>query len=608
MDTPLPLLDVRSLSVEFRSRRSAFKAVRDLSFTVGHGETLAIVGESGSGKSVTALSLMRLIEREGGTVTGGEALFKPNGVAPMDLFALDERRMRAIRGNAISMIFQEPMTSLNPVLTIGDQLTEVLHLHRNTTRKQAESKAIELLDKVQLTDPERRIRQYPHELSGGMRQRVMIAMALACAPKLLIADEPTTALDVTIQAGILDLVRQLQKETGTAVIFITHDMGVVAEIADRVIVMRHGERVEAGETTALFRSPQAPYTRTLLDAVPRLGAGAPVYAAPAPDRSVSGKAAEIASDGKVLRVENLVTRFPVRKGPFHRHIANVHAVEGISLTLRRGETLGLVGESGSGKSTIGRSILKLVEPNSGGIFINGRDVSKLNGQAMRPFRKNVQMVFQDPYASLNPRISIAELVTEPLVIHAPGLTAQDRRDKAAELLRRVELPVDSLDRFPHQFSGGQRQRLCIARALSSHPSIIIADEPVSALDVSVQKQVIELMRELQKDFGIAYLFISHDLAVVEEMSHRIAVLDQGRIVETGPTDAVLSDPYHAYTRTLLSAVPVADPARRCERQALLPVRERKTPVFPLGYEAPKQSFLDLGKGHLVSAAQSGASQ
>ncbi len=599
MDAPAPLLDVRSLSVEFASRRGTTAAVRDLSFTVNHGETLAIVGESGSGKSVTALSIMRLIEHEGGTITGGEVLFHPNGSGPVDLAGLDEVEMRAIRGNAISMIFQEPMTSLNPILTIGDQIVEVLLLHRDISRANAARKAVELLDRVQLTDPERRMSQYPHELSGGMRQRVMIAIALACAPKLLIADEPTTALDVTIQAGILELIRILQQETGTAVIFITHDMGVVAEIADRIVVMRNGERVEAGPTDAIFRAPQAPYTRALLQAVPRLGAGAPRYAEPKPPEDISGRAAVLAEQGYVLRVEDLVTRFPVRKGPFRRHVANIHAVEGISLFLRRGETLGLVGESGSGKSTIGRSILKLVDATSGTIHVEGRDITEFGPDAMRPVRRHVQMVFQDPYASLNPRLSVAELVTEPLAIHT-DMNARDRRDVAADLLRRVELPVDSLDRYPHQFSGGQRQRLCIARALSSKPRIIIADEPVSALDVSVQKQVIELMRELQDEFGIAYLFISHDLAVIEQVSHRIAVMDRGRIVETGPTDAVLSDPRHDYTRMLLAAVPIPDPSRRDEGSRITAIRERKSPIQPIGFVPQQQAFAEVGDQHLVA--------
>ncbi|MHB1103682.1 MAG: ABC transporter ATP-binding protein [Devosia sp.] len=593
----LPLLDVRKLSVEFRSRGKTLQAVRNLSFSVHPGKTLAIVGESGSGKSVTALSLLRLIEREGGTITSGEILLRGADGSVVDLAQREEADMRAIRGAEIAMIFQEPMTSLNPVLTIGDQLTESLLVHRALRLPRARASALELLDRVRMTDPERRLKQFPHELSGGMRQRVMIAMALACSPKILIADEPTTALDVTIQAGILDLIHTLQEQTGTAVVFITHDMGVVAEIADDVVVMRNGECVETAPAGTLFAAPQAAYTRTLLDAVPKLGSGAPVYAAPKIDMSVSGKALYTTSDGMVLRVSNLVTRFPVRKGPLKRLVANVHAVEQVSFFLRAGETLGLVGESGSGKSTIGRSILKLVEPTSGQIFLEGRDVSELSPSAMRPLRRNLQMVFQDPYASLNPRLSVADLITEPLVIHCK-LSAIDRREIASELLRRVSLPVDSLDRYPHQFSGGQRQRLCIARALSSKPKIIIADEPVSALDVSVQSQVIALMRELQHEFGIAYLFISHDLAVIEQMSHRVAVLDQGRIVELGPTADVLSHPGHRYTRELLSAVP-GTPGCRFERKSQL-VQERKSPIFPVGYAARPMAYDTLGPDHLVA--------
>ncbi|BCH27545.1 ABC transporter ATP-binding protein [Mesorhizobium sp. L-8-3] len=587
----VPLLDVRNLTVGFRSRRHSRLAVRDLSFSVAPGEVLAIVGESGSGKSVTALSLMRLIEREGGRIESGSIRFRRHGDDVIDLAGLDERHMRAIRGNLMSMVFQEPMTSLNPVLTIGDQLMETLIEHRRLGFGEARRLAVGMLERVRISDPERRIGQYPHELSGGMRQRVMIAIALACAPKLLIADEPTTALDVTIQAGILDLIRTLREDTGTAVIFITHDMGVVAELADRVVVMRDGERVETAPTRELFARPQAAYTRALLDAVPRLGSGAPVYAAPALQM-------EAVAPPPVLEVENLVTRFPVRKGPFRRLVAEVHAVDNVSLHLDRGETLGLVGESGSGKSTIGRSILKLVEPTSGRIVVGGRDVTRLGRDAMRPVRRSLQMVFQDPYASLDPRMSIADLVTEPLAIHS-DMRRAERRERAVELLRRVGLDPDSLDRFPHQFSGGQRQRICIARALSSRPDIIVADEPVSALDVSVQARVIELLRELQQEYGIAYLFISHDLAVVERMSHRVAVLDQGRIVETGPTGLVLADPKHAYTKELVAAVPVADPARG--RRLLMPVPQRKSPVRPLGWEPPVQRYVSLAGERLVAA-------
>ena len=591
-----PLLSVENLSVSFGPVTKPAAAVHDLSFDLFAGETLAIVGESGSGKSVTALSLMRLIEREGGRLDGGRIAFQLNENKIVDLAASTDTEMQHIRGNHISMIFQEPMTSLNPVLTIGDQICETLIHHRRLSKADALGEARDLLDRVRLSDPGQRLSQYPHELSGGMRQRVMIAMALACSPRLLIADEPTTALDVTIQAGILDLIRDLQKTTGTAVIFITHDMGVVAEIADRVVVMRNGRLVETATTDALFHQPKAEYTRELLNAVPKLGAGAPVYAAPRSRDSDQrhGSSAD-RGDNIILDVKNLVTRFPIHKGFMRRLVARVHAVENVSFTLRAGETLGLVGESGSGKSTIGRSVLKLVEPESGHIFYGGKDLARLDRHHMRPYRRDLQMIFQDPYASLNPRMSIADIITEPLIIHT-ALSRIERREIAAALLQRVRLPVDSIDRFPHQFSGGQRQRICVARALSSKPRIIIADEAVSALDVSVQAEVINLMQELQAEDGIAYLFISHDIAVVEKMSHRIAVLDQGRIVETGPTDSVLRGAHHAYTRQLLEAVPVADPGRRHNR-SVLPLVERKTPIRPVDYVPLPLVYKDVAAGH-----------
>ena len=599
-NTRTPLLSVEDLSVSFGPADRPSAAVQDLSFDLFPGETLAIVGESGSGKSVTALSILRLIEREGGRLDKGRIAFRLDDASVVDLAASSEAQLQRIRGNSISMIFQEPMTSLNPVLTIGDQICETLIHHKRLSPSQALREARDLLDRVRLSDPDRRLSQYPHELSGGMRQRVMIAMALACSPRLLIADEPTTALDVTIQAGILDLVRELQQTSGTAVVFITHDMGVVAEIADRVVVMRHGKMIETAETGALFHQPRADYTRELLNAVPKLGSGAPVYAAPRSEpgeegqRHEAGRAAET-----VLEVSNLVTRFPIRKGMLKRLVARVHAVEDVSFTLRAGETLGLVGESGSGKSTIGRSVLKLVEPESGRILFAGKDLMPLSRRHMRPMRRDLQMIFQDPYASLNPRMSVAELVTEPLIIHT-ALNSRDRRDMAVELLARVRLPAASIDRYPHQFSGGQRQRICIARALSSKPRIIVADEAVSALDVSVQAEVIDLMQELQREDGIAYLFISHDIAVIEKMSHRVAVLDQGRIVEIGATDDVLQRPRHDYTRQLLDAVPVADPNRRRERASAAQI-ERKTPIRPVGYQPVASEYLSVGADHRVLA-------
>ena len=595
-----PLLSVENLSVSFGPAHTPLAAVQDLSFDLFAGETLAIVGESGSGKSVTALSILRLIEREGGRLDKGRIAFRLDDDSVVDLAESSEAQLQRIRGNSISMIFQEPMTSLNPVLRIGDQICETLIHHKQLSPSQALREARDLLDRVRLSDPGRRLSQYPHELSGGMRQRVMIAMALACSPRLLIADEPTTALDVTIQAGILDLIRELQQSSGTAVVFITHDMGVVAEIADRVVVMRQGRMIETADTGMLFRQPRADYTRQLLNAVPKLGSGAPVYAAP---RSTTGEEARRNEEGRaaetVLEVNNLVTRFPIHKGMLKRLVARVHAVEDVSFTLRAGETLGLVGESGSGKSTIGRSVLKLVEPESGSILFAGKDLMPLSRRHMRPMRRDLQMIFQDPYASLNPRMSVAELVTEPLIIHT-ALNARDRRDMAVELLARVRLPADSIDRFPHQFSGGQRQRICIARALSSKPRIIVADEAVSALDVSVQAEVIDLMQELQREDGIAYLFISHDIAVIEKMSHRVAVLDQGRIVEIGGTDDVLQRPRHDYTRQLLDAVPVADPSRRRERASAAQI-ERKTPIRPVGYRPVASEYLSVGADHLVLA-------
>ncbi len=599
--TSTPLLSVENLSVSFDTVNGPRAAVQDLSFDIFAGETLAIVGESGSGKSVTALSILRLIEREGGRLDKGRIAFRQDDRSVIDLAASSEAQLQRIRGNSISMIFQEPMSALNPVLTIGDQICETLVRHRRLSANEALREARDLLDRVRLSDPDRRLLQYPHELSGGMRQRVMIAMALACSPRLLIADEPTTALDVTIQAGILDLIRELQQKSGTAVIFITHDMGVVAEMADRVVVMRHGEMVETAETVALFRQPRAPYTRELLNAVPKLGSGAPVYAAAKsmagmPDSDTHAGPAE----ETVLEVKNLVTRFPVRKGLLRRLVARVHAVEDVSFILRAGETLGLVGESGSGKSTIGRSVLKLVEPESGHILFGGKDLVPLTRRHMRPIRRDLQMIFQDPYASLNPRMSVAELVTEPLFIHT-ALGHRERRDRAAELLARVRLPADSIDRYPHQFSGGQRQRICIARALSSKPKIIVADEAVSALDVSVQAEVIDLMQELQRQDGIAYLFISHDIAVIEKMSHRVAVLDQGRIVEIGTTDAVLQHPRHDYTRQLLDAVPVADPGCRRVRTSVQQI-ERKNPIRPIGHKPSPLAYQSIGTDHRVLTA------
>ncbi|MGB3066409.1 ABC transporter ATP-binding protein, partial [Sphingobacterium thalpophilum] len=519
------LLAVQGLSVEFGARAQPYRAVKSLDFTIGRGETVALVGESGSGKSVTALSILRLIERAGGRIASGSTRFVPRDGREVDLFGLEESALRRIRGNEISMIFQEPMTSLNPVMTVGDQLAEVYLLHQDISRQEAWRRAQDMLAAVKMSEPERRMTQYPGDLSGGMRQRVMIAMALACRPQLLIADEPTTALDVTVQAEIIDLIRDLQREVGMAVLFITHDMGVVAEIADRVVVMRHGDKIEESATAALLEAPTQPYTRDLLAAVPRLGDGSP-------DEAV------VQDRPPVLEVSGLAKRFPVKAGAFGKVVANVHAVEGVSFDLRAGETLALVGESGSGKSTTGRLLMKLVQPSEGSIHLAGQDVTHMTPEQMRAMRRHIQMIFQDPYASLNPRLHAWDLVSEPLKVHG-GHTREQRRERAAQLLERVSLPREFLDRYAHQFSGGQRQRLCIARALIVNPTIIVADEPVSALDVSVQARVIELMKELQAEMGLSYLFISHDIAVVEKVSHRVAVMYMGQIVEIGPTQEVL---------------------------------------------------------------------
>jgi len=544
----MPLLSVRNLKVAFGAK----EAVRELSFDVAAGATMALVGESGSGKSATALSILRLIEREGGRIAGGTiTLHEDEG--PIDITALDERQLRGLRGNRISMIFQEPMTSLNPVLTVGNQVAEVFVRHRGMARSEALAAARDALDSVRIPEPKRRLAQYPHELSGGLRQRVMIAMALACRPRLLIADEPTTALDVTTQAEILNLIRELQDEIGMAVLFITHDMGVVAEIADRIVVLREGRKVEEGPVGEVFGAPKHAYSQQLMAATPKLGSGSPN---PPP------------AGTKLLDVRDLTTRFTVRGG-FLEARRSIDAVNNVSLNIGRAETLGLVGESGCGKSTLARSILRLIEPASGSILLEGQEMMRSNRRELRAMRRHAQMVFQDPYASLNPRLPVHELVTEPARIHEV-VSARDQRDLAAELLRSVGLGEDAVDLYPHQFSGGQRQRLCIARALSVKPKLIVADEPVSALDVSIARQVTDLMLELQEREGISFLFISHDIAVIERVSHRIAVMHCGEIVETGPSQAVLRDPRHAYTRRLLASVPRPDPAWRRASPQLLP--------------------------------------
>ncbi|MGR3696974.1 MAG: ABC transporter ATP-binding protein, partial [Roseovarius sp.] len=538
LDTPI--VRIENLRVEFETRDGPVVGVEDVSFAVNPGETVCVVGESGSGKSVSSLSLMRLIDYGGGTIAGGRILFDRREGGAVDLAKTDQSLMRTIRGNEIGMIFQEPMTALNPVFTVGRQLSEGLRVHRGLDKVAARAQALELLREVRIPEPERRLEQYPHELSGGMRQRVVIAMALACKPRLLIADEPTTALDVTIQAEILALIDRLKRETGTAVIFITHDMAVVAQMADRVVVMFRGNKVEEGPVEQIFEAPRHDYTRALLAAVPKLGEMRG-KAWPEPMRLLGADAQEIApikgQDQELLRVKGLITRFPVKGGFFRRTLANVHAVEDVSFSLNKGRTLSLVGESGCGKSTAGRSILRLVEPMAGEVVLDGVDIMALGPADLRRARVDMQMVFQDPFASLNPQMKLAAQVAEPMKNY--GLASgSEIEDRVAMLFDRVELPRSFLRRFPHELSGGQRQRVAIARALALNPKLIVADEAVSALDVSVQAQVLNLMMELQADLGLSYVFISHDMAVVERVSHDVGVMYLGRIVERGPRAAV----------------------------------------------------------------------
>jgi ABC-type glutathione transport system ATPase component len=572
----MALLDVENLNLAF----GGHVALKGLSFGIEAGETVALVGESGSGKSATALAILRLIERDGGRITGGRIL-----LGGTDLTAASEADMRQVRGNRIAMVFQEPMTALNPVIPLGAQVAEVLRLHRGLDGTAARAAVLEAFGRVRIPQPELRLGQYPHELSGGLRQRVMIAMALACRPDVLIADEPTTALDVTTQAEILALIKALQAETGMAVLFITHDMGVVAEIADRVVVLRQGEGVEVGPVGRIFAAPRADYTRMLMAATPRLGAGAPPpLRDPAP----------------VLEVENLSVRFALPAPHPFAPAQDFHAVQGASLRIGRGETLGLVGESGCGKSTLARACLRLVPVDEGRVRLCGTALEGLDMAALRPLRRHAQMVFQDPYASLNPRLPVADLITEPALIHGTVARA-DKRDLAAELLRKVGLEPDAMTRFAHQFSGGQRQRLCIARALSVRPALIVADEAVSALDVSVARQITDLLARLQAEDGLSFLFISHDIAVVERVSHRIAVMHAGRIVETGPTERVLRSPAHPYTRRLLSAVPVPDPTQRGRIAAVPDLVPTPSAILPKGQRPPRSPMVEVGPQHFVLA-------
>ncbi len=596
-----PVLKVENLTTSFQSQDGWLPVVRNLSFAVYPGETLAIVGESGSGKSVTSLSVMRLLKARSSKIEGIVTLNQRS------VLGLSEKQMRAIRGNEIAMIFQEPMTSLNPTFTIGRQIAETLKTHRGMSSKAAREETIRLLEKVRIPNARARFDEYPHQFSGGMRQRVMIAMALALKPKLLIADEPTTALDVTIQGQILDLIKTLQEEEGMAVLFITHDMGVVAEIADRTLVMYRGEGVESGETAELFLRPQHPYTRALLAALPRLGSmrgHLHPLRFPAIDMQTGQASSPRESlikvrtdEAPLLSVKNLSARFPVLGGFFGRPVGAVHAVENISFDLFAGETLSLVGESGCGKSTTGRAVTRLLKPHGGKIDFDGYDVTHLNAHQLRSMRQRIQMIFQDPFASLNPRMKIGEALIEP-ILQLRLANKADALEKAAALMHKVGLTPDMMRRYPHEFSGGQRQRICIARALTLDPKVIVADESVSALDVSVKAQVVNLLLDLQESMNLSYLFISHDMAVVERVSHRVAVMYLGEIVEIGPREAIFDNPQHEYTRKLIASVPVPDPARRGIKRHQQ-VEELKSPVRPLGYQPPTRNYQQMREGHWV---------
>ncbi len=596
------LVSINKLNIEARTRAGILKVVNDLSFTIKKSETLCVVGESGCGKSVTALSLMSLLPEGILKVSSGDILFDN-----INLARLSEAELEGIRGNEISMIFQEPMTSLNPLFTVGEQVSEVIRRHKNQNKEKAWASAVELLDAVKIPNPDKRAFDYPFQLSGGQRQRVMIAIALACQPKILIADEPTTALDVTIQAEILALINMLKQETGTAVMFITHDMAVVAQMADRVVVMHPGQKVEEGTVHEIFNNPQHEYTKSLLAAVPKIGEMASKKY-PEPMRLVGEKKTNalkpiVGTNEPLLKVNNLVTRYPVKGGVFRRSIARVHAVEDVSLTIMKGKTLSLVGESGCGKSTVGRSLIRLVEPTSGNVNLDGQNILSLNPKDMREARRNIQMVFQDPFSSLNPQRPLFDEVAEPLRNYGT-VKREVLQEKIGDLFDRVKLPRSFMQRFPHQLSGGQRQRIAIARALALNPKMIIADEAVSALDVSVQAQVLNLMMELQVDLGLSFLFISHDMAVVERVSHDVGVMYLGRLVEIGPRPSIFRNPQHPYTQDLLKAVPIADPdKRKSERD--LNFKPLPSPTHDLSYDPAPSEYKEVAKDHYVLTTDCG---
>lgn len=576
------LLEVKNLITEFRTDDGIVKAVNDVSFTLNRGETIGIVGESGSGKSVTSLSIMRLIPDPPGKISGGEILFYERDGKAVDLTKISEDKMRKYRGNEISMIFQEPMTSLNPVFTCGDQVIEAIMLHQKVSKKEAKAITLNMFEKVSLPNPQRILDAYPHQLSGGQKQRVMIAMAMSCNPSILIADEPTTALDVTVQKTILDLMAKLKGEIDSSIIFITHDLGVIAEIADRVLVMYKGKIVEQGSVLDIFSQPQHPYTRSLLACRPPLGkrlsklptvvdfmeeneqgeiiekntsVAEAINAVIISEAETNARRERVLSGKPILQVKNLQTWFPTRRNFFGKVLDYVKAVDDVTFDVYEGETLGLVGESGCGKTTLGRTILRLIPAHGGEIVFDGKKLLDLNNYDMKGMRENMQIIFQDPYSSLNPRITIGNAIMEPMTVHGIHSNEKERKEKVIELLTKVNMKPEHFNRYPHEFSGGQRQRICIARALALNPKFIICDESVSALDVSVQAQVLNLLIQLREEFKFTYIFISHDLSVVKFMSDRMVVMNKGKIEEMGISDEIYNNPQREYTQKLIEAIP-----------------------------------------------------
>lgn len=576
------VLEIKDLVTEFRGEEETIKAINEISFTLSRGETIGIVGESGSGKSVTALSIMRLISKSNGKIASGEIRYHSKKRGILDLRKISSEEMRALRGNEIAMIFQEPMTSLNPVYTCGDQVMEAILLHQKVNKKQAKVLTLELFNEVQLPDPERIFNCYPHQISGGQKQRVMIAMAISGQPNILIADEPTTALDVTVQATILELMLKLQRERDMGILFITHDLGVVAELADKVIVMYKGKIVEQGSVLDIFTNPKHPYTKGLLACRPPLDKrlrwlptvssfmktelnGEMIESqqsiAQLTNKIVVSKEERVEAHKKIystapiLELKNVKTYYPIKNGLFGKVTDYVKAVDDVSFDVYHGETLGLVGESGCGKTTLGRTILRLIAPTAGEILFEGKNIATLAEKEMRSLRSDMQLIFQDPYSSLNPRLTIGQAIMEPMQVHNIGESDIARRRQVIALLERVNMNKSHFYKYPHEFSGGQRQRICIARALALKPKFIICDEPVSALDVSVQAQVLNLLNELKREFGFSYIFISHDLSVVKYMSDRMVVMNKGKIEEMGEADAIYANPQTTYTQKLINAIP-----------------------------------------------------